>query len=996
MKHLFTTFLNTCFFLQLCFAQSAPGGFAEQWANYPSDAFGTKTITLDQSGLRSIERTAATGVHPRIYFNQSEIPAIKSRLENSQSGQQVMATIHAFTTLLHLGYTAGGYSHNAAYAKDPDGNRRIDNAGYWNSKAIYDKLIAEDPTAFDGADVKRRALLASVMALEAFECLLNAGETDADTGLDYDDRAANLAKAMAYWAQLVDGDADLNWNNYNFFGGPFMAVAYDMNYNVMTTAQQDAVRAGLAEIIPLAPRYGGVIAPYATTSNWCGLNTFELITNLAIEGETGYNADLTKDYMRGWRNFLTYGWYESGTPYEGMGKNYQFVAHMIVMAKRGYSLLGHPHVRAYGQNFLPAITQPYGHAFIGTDVWGGTGWDVTTGGYKFHSNDIVGLKYILPNDQKIDFIWRNYIEQFYKLNSTGYVYQQIVPTSNTYHNNLLVAAIFAEDYQTGDWETQNETALGDLSFFAPERGLAVMRSGYETDDLLLHFHCRQDLGGHTHGDRNGFAMSALGRIWFRYTYGSSFQETEYHSCLLINDLGIKITNLEGRKARQPGIVLDFQDDSKSTKIVGDATYAYSWKWHWQRRPATQDHSWLGTDNWTKVTENWNDFRHTAGAESHHEIPFYDYANWNASPDQLERVIKRPYNPMQRVYRTTTLVKNDKPYVLIVDDVQKDSDVHNYKWLGQIASDLVVDSYDVNLQDADYRSDVILKEPTGDRRLLVRILQNDGYNGTGNPAALINVEPGINGNNPVPRLVIEADVVAPNFKVMLFPFLAGEPLPRTDWNANRDELTVILGSQTDQVTFNENNGRTEVNVSEPVVLAIDYQRFSVSEQQDWIQLEWQISPATSLESFEIERSIDGNNFTKIGSLQSQFSKSHYQFFDKKVQRGQRYFYRLRHQYADGNTDFTTIQTAMLATERNQIRAMPIPFQTTLVIALDDSNEKNATVAIRNTQGQIIYQNSGVNLVGNHDLTISTESFGNGIYWLEIRTATQTYFRKIVKQ
>jgi len=47
--------------------------------------------------------------------------------------------------------------------------------------------------------------------------------------------------------------------------------------------------------------------------------------------------------MRAYWNFITYGWYKSGVPYEGMGKNYQFVTAMIAAAKRGYSLLGHPH-----------------------------------------------------------------------------------------------------------------------------------------------------------------------------------------------------------------------------------------------------------------------------------------------------------------------------------------------------------------------------------------------------------------------------------------------------------------------------------------------------------------------------------------------------------------------------------------------------------------------------------------------------------------------------
>jgi len=552
---------------------------------------------------------------------------------HTASGQEAFAQMHAYTTLLNLGYNANGtYSHSASYAQDYAGNKRIDNPGKWDSSPIYTDLINNVPTALDGVDTKRRYLLCSVMLLEAMECLLKAGETDPDTGEAYDDRATDLATAMDYWATLVIGDPDLNSNNYNYFGGQHMAMCYDIHFNSMTTAQQDNVRTALAAIIPAQPRYGPYTEPYATTSNWCGLNTFEVLTNMAIEGEAGYNAQLTEDYMKGWRNFITYGWYESGAPYEGMGKNYQFVGAMVAMAKRGYSLLGHPNVKAFGEDYLPQIIMPQGHAFNSVDVWGGTGWNVETGGYKFHNNDILGLKWTFP-------------KKWHKLDSEGYVYQQIEPTSNGYNPQLILAVIFADDYSTGDWATQNTGALNGLSYLAPERGESFLRSGYNQDDMMIYFNCRQDLGGHTHGDRNTFNMNALGRIFVPYTYGSHFQDSKHHSIILVDDTGIAITDKDGRKARQPGKILSFSDDGTLAQTVGDATYAYSWEWHWETRPASQPHSWLSNgQGWTEVQETWNDFRYQQGTEFYHDIPFYDLAHWNAE-DKLERMIKRPANTL---------------------------------------------------------------------------------------------------------------------------------------------------------------------------------------------------------------------------------------------------------------------------------------------------------------------------------------------------------------
>ena len=166
--------------------------------------------------------------------------------------------------------------------------------------------------------------------------------------------------------------------------------------------------------------------------------------------------------------------------------------------------------------------------------------------------------------------------------------------------------------------------------------------------MMTHFHCRQDMGGQTYGDRNNFTLSALGRDWVRYTYSNVFQETKYHSCLLIDDKGVKITPRDGGKARQPGKVLKFEDDGVMAQVVGDATYAYSWEWDWVNNVAGADYPFLGTGYWTEVTETPNDFRYQQGTADYHNTPFYEYAS-SQNGGLQEHIVKGPYNPMGRVY-----------------------------------------------------------------------------------------------------------------------------------------------------------------------------------------------------------------------------------------------------------------------------------------------------------------------------------------------------------
>lgn len=809
--------------------ESQPGGFFEGWDNYGTgmtDGLGPRIIEWNTEGMRDIMRAPAAGVHPRIFFGPAELPDIKNRLTNTASGQAITAQIHAYTTLLNMG--AAAYSQTAAYALDPDGNRWVGNAGHWNAAAEYDKLIGGDASVWEDLDIKRRHITACMMSLEAFECLIYEGETDADTGESYADRAADLATAMTFWASLALDDPAVNPsdNNFNNFGGMHMALAYDLHYNSMTVVQRDLVRAALAKIIPDQPRHGGDMAAYANASNWSTLNGFEIIPNLAIEGEPGYKPALTDEWMRMQHNFITYGWYPSGAGLEGLGKNYQYVTTLIACAKRGYSLLAHPHVRAYGQNFLPAIMQPYGYGFTSYDVWGGSGYDAVQGQYKFKSLDIIGLKYILPNNPKIDFVWRNYIEKGHNLVGAGYKYQQQTP-DDSYFNYLIPAAVFAQDYTEGDWNTQSEAVI-ETDYFADDRGLAVLKSGTNADAAAVQFHARQDMGGHTHGDRNDFTLSALGRIWIRKSYGGSqFQPTHFHSAVLIDDLGVPITDLDGDKARQPAKFLDFSPGENLSTASADATYAYSWEWHWSPQPPELDHPWLGSDGWEAVTETWNDFQYEPQSEAHYDLPFYDWAHWH-QPGKEECIVKRAYNPMQKVIRSIGLFKGENPFLLVVDDVKKDEEIHNYKWLAQVARDLTVNEVIVNTDNENYRNDIILTEPAeiGNRRLLVRFLQAENPVNPAAPAVLdtLTYTDYFTGTpyNPNPdwvrlRLVAESNAVEPKFKVMLFPFEEGTELPQTRWSADRDSLQVIFGEESQLIIFSENaDGCTEFALAENII------------------------------------------------------------------------------------------------------------------------------------------------------------------------------------
>jgi hypothetical protein len=360
----------------------------------------------------------------------------------------------------------------------------------------------------------------------------------------------------------------------------------------------------------------------------------------------------------------------------------------------------------------------------------------------------------------------------------------------------------------------------------------ITRSDNATTAMGMQFFCRQNFGGHTHGDRNNFNLSGLGRTWGVYrtadgyndSYGST-QETKYKSCIMIdvdgttgNGYGIPLTYQDGRKSRQPGKVVDFFDGDKATFAAGNATYAYSWEWYWVPAAADAPDDSRLSQGWTKATETLNNFRPLdPGTEFYWDLPFYDFAYWNDQYPYNERIIKKQSGrPMSYVYRSAGIVRSSgsggaRPYALIVDDAKVAiGNLHNFWWQMQLpeystptASDksggtpvLTIESTTINRFPTGYRCDIILKEPTSSsttRRLLVRVIQNNGWTGT--PAFIFNrISAGDDTFKTVwPTLVVEsANCTDPKTKILLYPHYSGEALPTTDWDGSN--LTVKFGTQ----------------------------------------------------------------------------------------------------------------------------------------------------------------------------------------------------------
>ena len=781
---------------------------------------GPRIIKYDMTGVRSIRPVPAPGVHPRILHSPEDRADLIDAYENTPYGQFVWTLLNAWTDKLK-----GINVASTDYPTYSDGTLLGPfNVGGWTEPAAdYQQILAGNMSVLPENLMNSHML--ALLCLELYRCWIDNDVTAGQTA------ATALADIAAHLSGIYEeGDSVSVMGAYN------MGFGYDYGYGFMTTQQRSTIRQLIARASVQKAHYGAFLPGDAPPGNWMTLDSYIPFTLLAIEGEEGFNENYYDSFTEAYQKFIAYAWYESGACFEGLGKDYQFNTTMVILAKRGVNLVGHPHVKAFGQKFLPAACLPSGTGFIGSDDWGGTGSDTVLGNYRFNINDAIGLKWIFPNDKKVDYMWQKYVgDDFKGLNSMR---------PEGYYPSVLLAAMFpAERLMATPTRTEAELPL---SLFCPERGYLLTRSDDSEDALMLTLHCRQNKGGHPSADRNSFIFAGLGRLWghqMTQAGGSEFgiaNESRYFSTVLIDDVGQ--CGASSGNFPVPGKMIDMQDGAELSYACGDAKYAYDWEWNWEDGVPGTDSTRL-TQGWEKVLETPNDFQFSPIGYAYMDIPFYEDSHW-LQPNMVMHYVKRPWNPVRKAFRTAAMVRGTHPYALIIDDIQKDDAPHQYKWLMQASSDLEIYSYAANedLSIVDMmlcgrevqRDENDVRVPrTGDPMLLVRVLQCDNDMSTHRYTPIGRLEQYMSNPRYLPatgqRLVIPCYAVSPNYKVMLMPYRYGDTLPETVWNTDRTELTITWGDQQDvytfstpgtedRTTFSMTRNGTPIQTSEPNVTA----------------------------------------------------------------------------------------------------------------------------------------------------------------------------------
>lgn len=796
------------------------------WGSAPFEDFGSRSVTFDPAGVRKLRQTPAPGVHPRIFFGPDDLPDVRKRLRESRCGREAWKNILSWTEMMK-----GLYDDTQDYAK-PDrwlggfgglrgrvplfrlGIQRESGKPGYNKNAL---AAATYQSLVDGSAKDFPPFYWNTLALESFRCLIDQDSPAAKTAakaaitllkIDQAKRAADPKPQGKTPAQPV--------------GAFQLAFIYDFLFNVLTPEQRKLIHDELALGTWSHDNYGTFNTAESSRSNWATFS-YWLFEVLAIEGEPGFNDLKVRGMYRGWRNLLTYGWFQSGATFEGEAKNQLGMDGVIAFASRQASygfenLSGHPYLQAYARNFLPHSVNPMLTGFHKYDLLGGS----RASGAGFAPMDMIGLKYMFPKDKNIDWIFRK---------AVGEDYENVPDRPDGYFNALLFFSIFSTDYDAGDADPA-KLGLGN-TFFCGERALMMTRSSWDKDAMMLNMHTRQANGGHPFSDRNALMVAGAGRVWSPNGY-ASFHTAE-NSTVCIDGLS--------QNEIVPGRCVDFVDAAQASFMVGDVKY--TWDWDWKRLEKNGGYYTLADvqsdkvaipPGWQPVINSVNDFAFTKLKYAYLDWPQFSYAHWILPKGALSPYVRQPKLPVSKAFRSAGLVRGSQPYAVVVDDIRVDDSVHHYDWTLALESDIQIASV---AKQSDGTLDVILTGsdpdqktpraktplpsamdagaaiPNGQPMLLVKVLNRTLDPSKPAAAPEILELPNLadpKKYSPIRRLVIPADAVAPDFKVILVAFHQGQVPPAIAWDARKSVATVNAAGMKDTIAFAPAiSGKTDVTI-----------------------------------------------------------------------------------------------------------------------------------------------------------------------------------------
>ena len=209
--------------------------------------------------------------------------------------------------------------------------------------------------------------------------------------------------------------------------------------------------------------------------------------------------------------------------------------------------------------------------------------------------------------------------------------------------------------------------------------------------------------------------------------------------------------------------------------------------------------------------------------------------------------------------------------------------------------------------------------------------------------------------------------------------------------NGNTITATGASQSFTLQPGEYHVYTNVNAALPVTIV----NFTGKKENNDNLLTWQVANELNLSHYELEKSIDGQNFSFLAKINAD-GKSNYSYTDDVSSFSGVTFYRLKSVDIDGHFNYSGIIKIQSITNSWLVTVNPNPVVKNLKVNIESPVQDKGTLIIYDLSGrQLLKQNIQI-AAGNNVLDINEfAKFAKGTYLLSVLANQQNQTIKIIK-
>jgi Secretion system C-terminal sorting domain len=171
----------------------------------------------------------------------------------------------------------------------------------------------------------------------------------------------------------------------------------------------------------------------------------------------------------------------------------------------------------------------------------------------------------------------------------------------------------------------------------------------------------------------------------------------------------------------------------------------------------------------------------------------------------------------------------------------------------------------------------------------------------------------------------------------------------------------------------------------VVLANELTSFNASKQNNQVNLSWLTATEKANESFSIERSKDGKNFSAIGQMKGAINSTvskEYAFTDATPLKGINY-YRLKSTEIGGKTSYSNVVSVSLMDKNNKTFVYPNPVaQTALRMEHEAIADGDLSIRIMDITGRVVQSEKRAVSNGSNIISLEVNNLASGQYIIAV--------------